>query len=296
VVRFSIVTISFNQGEYLERAILSVLGQDQDGLEYIVVDPGSRDGSRAIIERYRSRVSRVIYEPDNGPAEGLNKGFAPATGDIFGYLNADDALLPGVLAKVDALFESMPDIDIIFGHGYLVDNDCRLVKRFYSDPFSTWRYAHGACFVSQPSTFFRANAFRHVGGFNPNNRTCWDGELLLDFALAGKRMKIINDFWSIATVHRDSIAGGLLSATARGHSLRTEFHDTMQEMYKKALGVPPSRLRVLTDIVAKAAKYGRNPIGTAWRIAEKLGIAGVGRRFDYPAHLLRTGEPEFLMP
>ena len=104
-MKVSVVTVSFNQARFLERAIRSVLGQDYDDIEYIVVDPGSTDGSRAIVERWRDRIDRIILEPDRGPPDGLNKGFAAATGEIFAYLNADDALLPGAVraAVGDAL-------------------------------------------------------------------------------------------------------------------------------------------------------------------------------------------------
>jgi len=94
-MKFSIVTISYNQAQFLEKAILSVLNQEGVGLEYIVVDPGSTDGSREIIERYRDRFGHVVFEKDHGPADGLNKGFQYATGDVYGYLNSDDVLLPG---------------------------------------------------------------------------------------------------------------------------------------------------------------------------------------------------------
>ena len=94
-MKLSIVTISFNQADYLEEAMVSILEQDYDDIEYIIVDAGSTDGSRDIIERYRDRIAVVVLEPDEGPADGLNKGFARASGDIYGYLNADDAFLPG---------------------------------------------------------------------------------------------------------------------------------------------------------------------------------------------------------
>ena len=84
-MKFSIVTISYNQAQFLEQAIRSVIEQDYPDVEYIVVDPGSTDGSREIIERYRDRIDRIIFEPDKGPADGLNKGFAQATGDVFGF-------------------------------------------------------------------------------------------------------------------------------------------------------------------------------------------------------------------
>jgi len=111
--RVSIVTISFNQAQYLERAIRSVLEQDYPEIEYIVVDPGSTDGSRDVIEHYRSRISKVIFEPDTGPANGLNKGFAAASGEIFGCMNADDAYLPGAVTKAVAAFRAAPGADIV---------------------------------------------------------------------------------------------------------------------------------------------------------------------------------------
>ena len=92
-MRVSIVTISFNQAPYLERALQSVLTQSYPDVEYIVVDPGSSDGSREIIERYRSRLAGVVLEPDNGPADGLNREFAQASGEVFGHPNPDDVLL-----------------------------------------------------------------------------------------------------------------------------------------------------------------------------------------------------------
>ena len=131
-MKFSIVTISYNQARFLEQAIRSVIEQDYPDVEYIVVDPGSTDGSREIIERYRDRIDKIIFEPDNGPADGLNKGFARATGDIFGFLNSDDYLLPGALATVASEFATAPWKDVLSGHAVIVDADGREINRFYS--------------------------------------------------------------------------------------------------------------------------------------------------------------------
>ena len=79
----------------------SVLNQDYDpAVEYIVVDPGSTDGSRELIETFRSRLAHILFEPDQGAADGLNKGFKRASGDIFAFLNSDDVLLPGAIRSV----------------------------------------------------------------------------------------------------------------------------------------------------------------------------------------------------
>jgi glycosyltransferase involved in cell wall biosynthesis len=98
--RISIVTISLNQRAFLATAIESVLSQDYGNLEYIVVDPGSTDGSRRVIVGYADRIDHVVFERDGGAAEGLNNGFRHATGDLYGFLNADDVLLPGALKAV----------------------------------------------------------------------------------------------------------------------------------------------------------------------------------------------------
>src|SRR5580704_11462983 len=133
--KVSIVTISFNQAEFLERAITSVVEQDYSNIEYIVVDPGSTDGSREIIERYRSRISQVVFEPDRGPADGLNKGFALATGDILGFLNSDDVLLPGSIRSAVAFLNSN-DVDVVSAHATVIDAQDRHLRMAYSEPFS----------------------------------------------------------------------------------------------------------------------------------------------------------------
>ncbi len=204
--KVSIVTISFNQAEFLERAIRSVVEQDYPEIEYIVVDPGSTDGSRDIIERYRSRIARVIYEPDRGPADGLNKGFACATGDIFGYINADDAYLPGAIREAMAALDKSK-ADVTYGDGYIVDENDRCIRRCVSTPFNFRRFVLGAVVILQQSTFFRANAYRDVGSFNIENRTCWDGELLFDLSARGKKFQHVPRYWSVFRIHSSSISG-----------------------------------------------------------------------------------------
>jgi len=179
-MKISIVTISYNQSEFLDRAIKSVVEQDYDDVEYIVVDAGSTDGSREIIDRYRSKINKVVFKPDRGPPDGLNRGLRLATGKIFGYLNSDDVLLPGALNEVLTIFKSDPSADVVYGHGYIIDAVGRPVRRFYSDTFTPWRFVHFGSNVMQQSTFFRREALLEVGGFNVENTVLWDGELFLD--------------------------------------------------------------------------------------------------------------------
>lgn len=207
-MKFSIVTVSFNQAEFLESAILSVLNQDYQDIEYIVVDPGSSDGSRDIIERYRDRIDRIIYTPDSGAAEGLNNGMAGAAGEILGFLNSDDILMPGSIMRVAATFCANRTIDLVTGHAYIIDSRNNRLRKSYTDSFHLRAFAYEACLICQQSTFFRADLFRKVGGFNEQNRIAWDAELFLNLLTCSDQYVVLDDFLSAFRLHREAITGG----------------------------------------------------------------------------------------
>lgn len=207
-MKFSIVTISYNQGRFLEQAIRSVLDQDYPDVEYIVVDPGSTDGSREIIERYCSRISKIILEPDCGPADGLNKGFARATGDIYGYLNADDYFEPGAFKRVAHFFRAHPKIDVLCGAIRIIRHDGRpRLRAGIAATFNLKRFIAGVATVGQQGTFFRHAAFGRIQGFRLENRTCWDAELLVDLALARCRFAAMHRVLGNFRLHNGSISG-----------------------------------------------------------------------------------------
>lgn len=205
-MKVSIVTISFNQASFIEEAILSVLNQDYPNLEYIVVDAGSTDGSREIIEKYRDKIDYIIFEPDEGPADGLNKGFSIATGDIYGYLNADDILFPTTVSHFVEYFK-LSNAGVVSGHGYIIDKNSNITGKTFSHKFDPVAYAYGACVLVQQSTFFKAEWFKKIGGFNKYNRVSWDGELCFDMAMAGANFNRISGFWSGFRLYDGSITG-----------------------------------------------------------------------------------------
>ena len=130
-MKVSIVTISYNQAQFLEQAITSVIQQNHPDIEYIVVDAGSTDGSRDIIATYQHKIDKAVLEKDNGAADGLNKGFSFATGDIFGFLNSDDELLPDALARVMDFFHDHPEVDVVSGCGYFIDSKGVRIQMVY---------------------------------------------------------------------------------------------------------------------------------------------------------------------
>jgi GT2 family glycosyltransferase len=206
-LKFSVVTISFNQGQYLEETLNSVLGQDHPQLEYIVVDPGSTDGSRELIGRYSDRLSKIVFEPDDGAADGLNNGFRHATGSIYGFLNSDDVLLPGALEAVGRVFEQDSGCGIVMGNGFLVDSSGKRIRHVRAAGFTPSRYFYGGATWLQQATFFRREAFEEVGGFNRINRSCWDGELVLEMARAGAKIVYVDRDLALFRLHPQSITG-----------------------------------------------------------------------------------------
>jgi glycosyltransferase involved in cell wall biosynthesis len=226
-MKVSIVTISLNQAPFLERTLKSVIKQSYRDLEYIVVDAGSVDGSREIIEQYRPMIDRVIFEPDQGPADGLNKGFKRATGEILGFINSDDTLCDRTVEKMVSCFKKNRTIDVISGDSILIDQDDTPIRKLHSDNFSLTRFAYGASFISQQSTFFKHSIFKKVGGFNSANDCAWDGELYVDMALAGGRFALIRDYWSCFRSHPNSI-----TASAK---LEDQYRQYRQRIFRKIM-------------------------------------------------------------
>lgn len=250
-MKFSVVTISYNQAQYLQQAIRSVLGQSGVEIEYIMVDPGSTDGSRDILARHAGAFAHCLLEPDQGPADGLNKGFARATGEIYCYLNSDDMFLPDAFARVAAWFRRYPDTDVICGNGYVIDAEGTLVRRVFSDRMNLRAVAYGASVAIQPSTFFRPRVFRAAGGFNLANRSNWDGELVIDMALAGARFRNVPDFLSCYRVYAESITG-----SARMAAAHEQYED---RMFRKILGRERSRFDGVASAWYRVAKHLGNP-------------------------------------
>lgn len=203
-MKISVVTISFNQAQFLEACIDSVAAQEGPW-EHIIVDPGSTDGSREIIARHRDQFSHVILEPDKGPADGLNKGFAKASGDILHYLNSDDIVLDCAYREAREAFRTRPEIDVISGHAFIINEEGRRIRRVYSDPISRHRLAHSGGTLIQPATFIQSAAFAKTRGFNLMNRSSWDSELVVDLFLTNAHFGVSNKTWAGFRIHDRSI-------------------------------------------------------------------------------------------
>ena len=197
----TLVTPSFGQAAFLERTLRSVLGQDYPRLEYVVQDGGSRDGSTAILERYRTRLARCVSAPDRGQAHALNLGFSGTTGEVMGYLNSDDLLLPGALHEVAAAFARDPEVDVIYGHRIVIDEEDHEIGRWvlpiHDDDVLSW-----ADYVPQETLFWRRRIWERAGArVDESFRFALDWELLLRFREAGARFLRLPRFLGCFRMH-----------------------------------------------------------------------------------------------
>lgn len=225
-MKISIVTISFNQQQYLPACIESILSQTDCELEYIVVDPGSTDASRQIIETYGDRIVKV-FERDAGPADGLNRGFTRATGDIYGFINSDDYLLPGALKTVTQFFTKHGNNVFVTGQGH-TENEHGARTPIHPNRLTTSNMLHRSGVVFQQSTFFPAELYKKAGGFNEQNRTCWDYELFLRFLLQGATHQVIEQELAVFRLYQGSISGS--------GRLEERYYKELDQLFEESLG------------------------------------------------------------
>jgi glycosyltransferase involved in cell wall biosynthesis len=208
--RISIVTPSFRHGAFIERTIYSVLSQGYPNLEYVVQDGGSDDGTVDVLRRYEDQLASWASEPDGGQADAINRGFARTGGELMGYLNSDDLLLPGALAHVASYMAANPEVDAVYGQRVLIDDHDREVGLWVVPPHDD-DILGMADFVPQESLFWRRRAWERAGGrMDDSFHYALDWDLLLRLRDSGARIHRLPRFLGAFRIHdaQKTQAGG----------------------------------------------------------------------------------------
>ncbi|TAE60369.1 MAG: glycosyltransferase [Nostocales cyanobacterium] len=196
--RITIITPSYNQGQFIEETICSVLSQNYPNLEYIIIDGGSTDDTVDIIKKYESSISYWVSEPDNGQSHAINKGLAKATGDIIAYLNSDDYYLPETLFKVAEFFLQFPDTDLLHGQcRYVNQKGEKIGEQFgnistLAEILDLWGVWWQKRQFVQPEVFWSKRITDKIGSFKEELNFVMDYDYWLRIIQAGGIVRSLN--------------------------------------------------------------------------------------------------------
>lgn len=194
--RISIVTPSFNQGQFLEETILSVLNQEYPNLEYFVMDGGSTDNSVEIIQKYASRLTYWESKPDSGQSHAINKGWRMATGELVAWLNSDDVYYPGTLFEVAEIWQKDKSVGFIHGVSEFIDEFGKPTGKFFGTEFkilnALMAYENK---TAQQSTFISRSVIEEVGYLNESYHLAMDWDLWFRIACQ-YNTKFVDKVWS----------------------------------------------------------------------------------------------------
>ena len=214
----ALVTPSYRQGAFIRATIDSVLGQAYPKLRYVVMDGGSADETPEILASYGDRLDWWSGR-DGGQADAINKGFARVSGEIMGWVNSDDLLLPGTLAYVARFFRDHPEIDLVYGHRIIIDERGKEVGRWVLPRHDPAALAL-TDYVPQETMFWRARLWNAVGPLDTGFHYAMDWDLLLRAQRAGFRFRRLPRFLGCFRVHGEQKTAQTTALTQEMDQLR----------------------------------------------------------------------------
>ena len=232
----AIATPSFNRRRYLPATIDSVLAQAYPRLSYCVQDGASTDGSVDVLRSYGGRLA-WRSERDAGQAQAINRAFATCDGDIMAYLNSDDTLLPGTLAYVARVFQSRPDVDIVYGHRIFIDRDALEIGRAVL-PGHDAKALYWAHYVPQETMFWRRRVWAAVGPFDESFQYALDWDFILKAQHAGFSFVRLPRFLACFRVHDEQ----------KTSMIYDKGREEMQRLRRRYLGYEPAQSEVWQNV------------------------------------------------
>lgn len=253
-MRLAVVTPSLDARPFVREAVESVLSQ-AEGVEYVVRDGGSRDGTLEILREFGGRL-RLTSEPDGGQARALNLGFAETRAEVLGWLNADDAYEPGAFQAVLDAFAADLALDLVYGEADHVDATGRLLGRYPTEDWDCERLAE-TCFVCQPTVFLRRRVLERFGPLDERLRYCMDYEYWLRIARDVRARRL-----------EPRLARSRLHAGGKTLRARVAVHAEINDMLRRRLGRVPTRwIHSYAFAVVDAAGHDRDrPREYVWRL------------------------------
>jgi glycosyltransferase involved in cell wall biosynthesis len=228
-IRISVITPSYNQGDYIGRTLASVERQSLPALEHLVYDGGSRDGTLRVLRESGPRV-HWVSRPDGGQAEAVNQGLQACRGEVIGWINSDDIYYPEAFARVAAAFEADPELDVVYGEADHIDVHDQPFEAYPTLPWDP-DLLRQICYICQPALFFRRRVVDRVGLLDAALHYCMDYNYWLRLADAGCRFAYIPC----------KLAGSRLYANTKTLYDRPAVHREIADMFLSYQGAVPLR-------------------------------------------------------
>ena len=176
----TLVTPSYNQGQFIEETILSVLNQTYKNIQYIIVDGGSKDQTMDVVNKYKNQIDIIIHESDEGQTDAINKGFKLAKGELVGWINSDDVLYPNCIEKIIAKYVEFPDGAIFYNkYNDKIDSNGVVIESYKKYIVSRDHLLNKNYDIIQQGSFYNKNFVQQIGYLNIENHYCMDLDLWL---------------------------------------------------------------------------------------------------------------------
>jgi len=267
--KISIVTPSYNQAQFLERTILSVLNQNYPNLEYIIIDGGSVDGSVEIIHRYEKYLAHWTSEKDEGQVHALNEGFSKTHGDIVGWQNSDDIYLPFAFKQMSEFFVKHADVDIVFGNTIFISSDETPIGELRFTPFSALTHLYEGMSINNQSSLWRRDIFSRIGMLDTRFQFSMDYEFFLRAAKKNIKLKFLRSYLGALRNHEAS-KSSTITHISRGD------HAKIARIYKNTF-LPRWLLKIIS-LVRRSVHYSiQGDIGYVFAGFVKRCVAVISR-------------------
>lgn len=268
MLKFSIVTPSFNQGAFIARTLDSVASQGIEDLEHLVMDGDSRDETCGILSVAGPHVAWVS-EPDRGQTDALNKGLRRARGQVVGWLNSDDIYYPGTLASVWEIFEREPEVDVVYGLADHIDILDAVIEPYPVEPWNPVRL-DDTCYICQPALFFRRSVLERFGYPEVRLNYCMDYEFWLRLRDAGARFLFLDR----------RLAGSRMYPQNKTLGARLAVHAEINDMFRRHSGRVPESWILNYAHAAVESRISRENHPRLFLAALLIAAVGAGLRWN----------------
>jgi glycosyltransferase involved in cell wall biosynthesis len=230
-MKVSIVTPSYNQGQFIERTLSSVASQATQGIEieHVVFDGGSSDNTVETLKSFKPLV-RWVSKKDKGQTDAVNQGIRATDGEIIGWLNSDDIYYPGAIERVVAYFNAHPEVDVVYGMADHINLEDHAFEAYPTEPWNFERLKD-TCFICQPALFMRRQVVERNGLLDESLHYCMDYEYWLRLGMKGMRFAYLEE----------KLAGSRMYADNKTLGARVKVHKEINDMLKRLLGKVPDR-------------------------------------------------------